>query len=301
MHPAQRRHIKQFIWKCARQFIYFDKLFFFFCFRWTERTNGGTEKTMIKCSLSIALASIYSMRSNWLHAFKKRTALSLCVRRAATVCNDIANRFQYYVRARHASEIRTTKVEQQKRKKKQIETILFTARRNHDKCTCECLDSLCVLSWKWSVCRQLIHKHSTPHWRTNRPHSFVERKTFLCFLCFSFFVCSKFIFNARSIHFDKINKTKTNRPRGIDPLGCDVCLLVYTGGGVPCGATVTGWTMTCCSCDSHRPKTRMALNIIRRWAQTVTTDGHVARLPLSLLYWPSHKYRLCLFSTLQRS
>lgn len=64
-----------------------------------------------------------------------------------------------------------------------------------------------LLSWKWSVCRQLAHSHThiTRSPLTGAPSALnASNGKHFCVSRFSF-ACSKFIFNARPIHFDKIN------------------------------------------------------------------------------------------------
>lgn len=80
---------------------------------------------------------------------------------------------------RRASERQTMRLEQQQQnqtKNNKIETILFTARRNHDKCTCECLGSLCYCLESCRFAANLLththtHQSIAPHWRTVRINS----------------------------------------------------------------------------------------------------------------------------------
>lgn len=135
-----------------------------FLFRFFISLNKTNKKKKIKCSLSIELRfDIFHAIELIARIYKMRLSLWA---RSATVQWHRANRFQYSVCARHASERQTTKVEEQKRKiNNKIETILFTARRNHDKCTCECSDSLwnvyCLESCRFAD--NLVRAHT--HWR----------------------------------------------------------------------------------------------------------------------------------------
>lgn len=180
----------------VRQFIYFDIVFLF---------------PPIFLSISNTKFSFNSSRlSNWmqsnrLHAFLLKTRSSLCVCVCLLLCIDIVNGSTCSVfrfkgdRMRAEHDMHPNDENWNEKKQQKIETVLFTAWRNHDKCTCEYVElsvfTVCIaLSRNLSICRQVSLTHSRTRNRTGAQSAFIYR-TENIFPYFS--LRSKFIYSMR--------------------------------------------------------------------------------------------------------